>query len=137
MEYLLIIAGIIAGSFVTWLFTRKKSADFVTKMNIQVHELENQLITSNNSIETLQERIQFYTKNIDEIKNELHIERDKSNLLTRNLAQRESELKSLSEKLQEQTAHVATWKRPDVLLNLWPAQYTSESPGKYTSPPSG
>ncbi|NOZ45184.1 MAG: DNA recombination protein RmuC [Chlorobi bacterium] len=100
MEIIYLITGLIAGTIITWFLTRNKFKKQLETLNSQVAEKENTLLKSESTQESLQGKIDFYLNQINELKEELTREREKTNELTEKIARGETELKNLQEKLK-------------------------------------
>lgn len=102
MEFLFLIAGIVAGSLLSWFFARTK---FLSKISISPAELENlkaELNTSHTNTKVAEEKLKLLEANFEKLRIQI-LEKDKSILdLTTRFTAKSSDFEHLSKKLNEQ-----------------------------------
>ncbi len=102
MEFLFLIAGIIAGSLLSWFYARTKFLSKINVLPVEWENFQNELNTSRTNTKVAEEKLKMLEANLEKLSLQI-LEKDNSILdLTSKFTAKSSDFEHLSKKLNEQ-----------------------------------
>ncbi|MDZ7740912.1 MAG: DNA recombination protein RmuC [Bacteroidota bacterium] len=107
MEYILIIAGIIIGFIIGWLFSRLKAGRTQNELHVNLSRSEERLNNALQEKGALEEKLRINQENILELNRELSAKNSDYRNLGAKLAEQKQELEKLQEKFRTEFKNIA------------------------------